>query len=469
MMIALRLQLIVYLCALLILGISSFLYKAYDYQEFIYNQLNQVMEIQLNIDNLRSQLWLYQEYSDELSLKVLNNRQANLARQLQIPMGWDEKQQRFINNLNRLNTNTRVLINTQLPTGSALNRSTKLSSNKAVRGNTRFTESEYSEYIAQEDAQAASNNKAFNTKASLLEARYNMITQEMSEDVFTLHHMSIQRAKYIQRNLIYVTGICLLLMTLLVTVFSYLTLKRFRTAIHSLVTGVKMLATGDLNSKIEVNNQDEFSCLAQDFNEMKASLKGMTIKKEELKREVEKQTKILTEQQIKLKFLAEHDELTGIFNRRALIKQIDVAIARAIRSNSQAALLFLDLNNFKAINDTLGHSVGDKVIMTVAKRLHDNLRNTDIVGRLGGDEFVVWLDVIAHRQDVINKINQLQALIGEPIMLDEHQLIIRASFGISLLPTDGNVSDLLLRAADTAMYHAKVHSKTGYYFFEDME
>jgi diguanylate cyclase (GGDEF)-like protein len=465
MMIALRLQLIVYLCALLILGIGTSLYKAYSYQEFVYNQLNQVMEIQLNIDNLRSQLWLYLEYSDELSLKVLNSRQASLARQLQIPMGWDEKQQRLLNNLNRLNTNTRVLINTQRPGETSLNRTTKLSSNKAVRGHTRFSEPEP---IVLEDAQA-SNNKTFNTKASLLEARYNMITQEMSEDVFSLHYMSIQRAKHIKRNLIYVTGVCLLLMTLLVTVFSYLTLRRFRTAIHSLVTGVKMLATGDLNSKIEVNNQDEFSCLAQDFNEMKASLKGMTIKKEELKREVAKQTKILTEQQIKLKFLAEHDELTGIFNRRALIKQIDVAIARAIRSNSQAALLFLDLNNFKAINDTLGHSVGDKVIMTVAKRLHDNLRNTDIVGRLGGDEFVVWLDVIAHRQDVINKINQLQALISEPIIVDEHELIIRASFGISLLPTDGNVSDLLLRAADTAMYHAKVHSKTGYYFFEDME
>jgi diguanylate cyclase (GGDEF)-like protein len=466
MMIALRLQLIVYLCALLILGISTFVYKAFDYQKFIYNQLNQVMEIQLNIDNLRSQLWLYQEYSDELSLKVLNNRQANLARQLQIPMGWDDKQQRLLNNLNRLNTNTRVLINTQLPTDTALNRSTKFSSNKAVRGNARFNEPEF---IVLEDAQAASNNETLNTKASLLEARYNMITQEMSEDVFTLHHMSIQRAKYIQRNLIYVTGVCLLLMTLLVTVFSYLTLRRFRSAIHSLVTGVKVLAKGDLNSKIEVNNQDEFSCLAQDFNAMKASLKGMTIKKDELKREVEKQTQILTEQQIKLKFLAEHDELTGIFNRRALIKQIDIAIARAIRANSQAALLFLDLNNFKTINDTLGHGVGDRVIMAIAKRLHDNLRNTDIVGRLGGDEFVVWLDVIAHRQDVINKINQLQALISEPITVEEHELIVGASFGVSLLPTDGNASGLLLRAADTAMYHAKVNLKTDYYFFEDME
>jgi diguanylate cyclase (GGDEF)-like protein len=466
MMIALRLQLIVYLCALLILGISSFLYKAYDYQEFIYNQLNQVMEIQLNIDNLRSQLWLYQEYSDELSLKVLNNRQANLARQLQISVGWDEKQQRLLNNLNRLNTNTRVLVNTQLPTQTALNRSTKLNSIDAVKGNASFSGSDY---IVLEEAQTASNNTSVNTKASLLEARYNMIIQEMTEDVFTLHHISIQRAKYIQRNLIYVTGICLFFMTLLITVFSYLTLRRFRDAIHSLVTGVKILAKGDLNSKIEVNNQDEFSCLAQDFNEMKASLKGMTIKKEELKREVEKQTLILTEQQIKLKFLAEHDELTGIFNRRALIKQVDTAIARAIRSNSQAALLFLDLNNFKTINDTLGHGIGDKVIMTIAKRLHNNLRNTDIVGRLGGDEFVVWLDVIAHRQDVINKINQLQALISEPITVEEHELIVGASFGVSLLPTDGNASGLLLRAADTAMYHAKVHSKTDYYFFEDLE
>ncbi|MBB1269034.1 diguanylate cyclase domain-containing protein [Shewanella sp. SR44-3] len=466
MMISLRLQLTVYLCALIIFGIGSSLYKAYSYQEFIYNQLDQVMRIQLNIDNLRSQLWIYQEYSDELSLKVLNSRQANLARELQAPMDWDSKQKRLLNNLNRLNTNTRALINTQLPVTAATSTPPLLAASAVNTPPPMLDKSAVAQSMS---GGVTLKKEVLATTASLLQARYNMIIQEMTEDVFTLHHMSIQRAKHIQRNLIYVTGVCLLLLTLLVTIFSYLTLGRFKSAIHSLVTGVKLLAKGDLNSKIEVNNQDEFSCLAQDFNDMKASLKGMTIKKEELKREVEKQTGILTEQKLKLKFLAEHDELTGIFNRRALIKQVDIAIARAIRSHSQAALLFIDLNDFKIINDTLGHAVGDKVIMTIAKRIHNSLRNTDIVGRLGGDEFVIWLDVITQRQDVVNKILQLKALISEPITVEEHQLTVGASFGVSLLPTDGNTSGLLLRAADTAMYHAKEHSKTGYHFFEDME
>jgi diguanylate cyclase (GGDEF)-like protein len=198
-------------------------------------------------------------------------------------------------------------------------------------------------------------------------------------------------------------------------------------------------------------------------------LQGMTIKKEELIREVSNQTKILTEQQVKLKFLAEHDELTGIFNRRALLRQIDIAIARANRSQTHAALLFIDLNGFKSINDTLGHDIGDKVITVIANRLHDSLRNTDIVGRLGGDEFIVWLDIIEDKQFVIQKIEQLSALIMSPIDIGEHKLSVGASIGVSLLFTDGNTSELLIKTADVAMYHAKEHSDKSYYFFSDIE
>lgn len=467
-MISTRLKLTVYLCIWLMLGISVTLYKAYDYQQFIYTQLYQVMKIQLSIDNLRSQLWVYQEYTDDLSLNELNRRQAELARNLSTPMDWDIKQKRLLDNLNRLNTNTRAFINTQLPFSPQQDDAAPYD----VRHVT--TDSESINNSGTTSTNSVPNSlphgaPLYEPTYKLLQAKYSTIIQEMTEDVFSLHQLAIKRAKTIQFNLILVSGIILLLLSLLVTGFSHWTLKRFKDAIKSLTKGVKKLAKGDMHSKVVIKQRDEFTTLAKEFNSMKECLQGMTIKKEELTREVGKQTKILIEQQIKLKFLAEHDELTGIFNRRALLKQIDIAIARANRSQTHAALLFIDLNGFKSINDTLGHDIGDKVITVIANRLHDSLRNTDIVGRLGGDEFIVWLDIIEDKQFVIQKIEQLSALIMSPIDIGEHKLSVGASIGVSLLFTDGNTSELLIKTADVAMYQAKEHSDKSYYFFSDIE
>jgi diguanylate cyclase (GGDEF)-like protein len=473
MMISTRLKLTVYLCLWLMFGISVSLYKAYDYQEFIYTQLYQVMKIQLSVDNLRSQLWVYQEYTDDLSLNELNRRQAELARNLSTPMDWNIKQKRLLGNLNRLNTNTRAFINTQLPFSRQKDDAESNNIKNMIVTN-EATENLASNNVDPTNSAGDSKslphvNILYEPTYKLLQAKYSMIIQEMTEDVFSLHQMTIKRAKTIQFNLILVSGIILLLLSLLVTGFSHWTLKRFKGAIKSLTSGVKKLAKGDMHSKVVIKQRDEFTALAKEFNSMKECLQGMTIKKEELTREVGKQTKILTEQQVKLKFLAEHDELTGIFNRRALLKQIDIAIARANRSQTHAALLFIDLNGFKMINDTLGHDVGDQVITVIAKRLHDSLRNTDIVGRLGGDEFIVWLDVIEDKQFVIQKIKQLSALVMSPIDLAGHKLTVGASIGVSLLFTDGNTSELLIKTADVAMYQAKEHSETNYYFFSDIQ
>jgi diguanylate cyclase (GGDEF)-like protein len=470
MMISTRLKLTVYLCIWLMLGICVSFYKAYDYQQFIYTQLYQVMKIQLSVDNLRSQLWVYQEYTDDLSLNELNRRQAELARNLSTPMDWNIKQKRLLDNLNRLNTNTRAFINTQLPFSPQQDDAAP--NNIVLKDeSTENQQSNNADLISSTRDSKSLPHEAllYEPTYKLLQAKYSTIIQEMTEDVFSLHQMTIKRAKTIQFNLILVSGVILLLLALLVTGFSHWTLKRFKEAIKSLTGGVKKLAEGDMHSKIVIKQRDEFANLAKEFNSMKECLQGITIKKEELIREVSNQTKILTEQQVKLKFLAEHDELTGIFNRRALLRQIDIAIARANRSQTHAALLFIDLNGFKSINDTLGHDIGDKVITVIANRLHDSLRNTDIVGRLGGDEFIVWLDIIEDKQFVIQKIEQLSALIMSPIDIGEHKLSVGASIGVSLLFTDGNTSELLIKTADVAMYHAKEHSDKSYYFFSDIE
>jgi diguanylate cyclase (GGDEF)-like protein len=236
----------------------------------------------------------------------------------------------------------------------------------------------------------------------------------------------------------------------------------------TLILGMKNLAAGNLHSRINYQNIDEFSDMAQNFNHMTESLECITIKKEALKEEVARQTHKLTEQQIKLTYLAEHDELTSIYNRRAFIKQIDLAIARDSRSQQQAALLFIDLDRFKIINDTMGHQTGDEVLIHIAKRLMANLRSSDFAGRLGGDEFVVWLDFIDNSDDIITKTQQILAVLKQPIKIAEETVNVGASIGISQFPAHGNNSLTLITAADSAMYIAKHDPQKEYCFFEDI-
>ena len=431
MMLSKRLKLTAILCSLLTLIVGLSLIQVHQYQKKIYHQLNYSMKLQISIDSLRSQLWLYQEYTDDQGLSELNHRQAVLAQNLSQKINWDTQQKLIIANLNRLNTNIRTLINTQ---NNFHNKQVNISSTL--------------------------------TAERLFKAKYSMIIEEMTEEMFHLHQLSIKQASQTQQSLLLMIGVILLLLAILVTTWSFMTLIRFKKGLSSLNKGMEALAAGDLTSLINVQDTDELSALADKFNKMKYSLAQITIKKEQLKREVNNQTRKLVEQQDKLIFLAEHDDLTGIYNRRAFIKKIDTAIARDLRADNQAALLFIDLNKFKQINDTLGHYVGDEVIVTVANRLISKLRATDIVGRLGGDEFIVWLDIITDQTHIENKIQQLLNTIKYPIIIGEHTLQVGASIGISMLPKNGLNSRELISAADTAMYQAKADHNIEFCFYQ---
>ncbi|GGB46624.1 diguanylate cyclase [Shewanella inventionis] len=430
MMLSKRLKLTAILCSMLTLIVGLSLIQVHNYQQQIYRQLNFSMKLQLSIDSLRSQLWLYQEYTDKQGLQELNNRQAELAAELSHDIDWDLQQKIIIQNLNRLNTNVRALINAQNNNHNAhVDESVKL------------------------------------TAERLFKAKYSMVIEEMTEEMFNLHQLSIKQAKIKQQSLLWLVGAILLLLAGLITVWSFMTLARFRSGLHSLNQGMEALASGDLTSRIVFSDDDELSALASNFNNMKYSLTQITVKKDSLKQEVDRQTRKLIEQQDRLVFLAEHDELTGIYNRRAFIKKIDNAIARDLRSDDQAALLFIDLNKFKQINDTLGHSVGDEVIVTLAQRLVNNLRVTDIVGRLGGDEFVVWLDLLAEPVNIDQKLTLLLNIIKQPIDIGPHTLQVGASIGISVFPKHGISSRELISAADTAMYQAKADNSIEYCYF----
>ncbi len=169
----------------------------------------------------------------------------------------------------------------------------------------------------------------------------------------------------------------------------------------------------------------------------------------------------------KMTYLAQHDFLTNLPNRVLLNDRIEQAIASAHRYGTQVALLFLDLDNFKHINDSLGHASGDKLLQSVSKRLKACVRNTDTVSRQGGDEFIILLDdrqTGKHAEVTAEKILEQLTM---PHMVGKCQLYITTSIGISVYPHDGLDAETLLKSADTAMYHAKEKGRNNYQFFKN--
>ena len=161
----------------------------------------------------------------------------------------------------------------------------------------------------------------------------------------------------------------------------------------------------------------------------------------------------ITEQRITA--LAYFDELTHLPNRRLFNDRLQVALATARRDNHKLAVLFIDLDRFKQINDSLGHSIGDMLLVAVASRLQKNLKEGDTVARLGGDEFTVLLTEIREADMVVNIANRLLKALRDPYLIEGHELVVTPSIGIAVSPMDGNDSELLMKHADIAMYRAK--------------
>jgi diguanylate cyclase len=167
---------------------------------------------------------------------------------------------------------------------------------------------------------------------------------------------------------------------------------------------------------------------------------------------------------------AERDFLTGLPNRALLTDRLQQAIALADRHDMKVALMFLDLDHFKQINDSLGHSIGDGLLQSVAQRLRGTVRKSDTVSRQGGDEFVVLLTEVGAAQDAPITAEKLIQAMAEPHLIGGHRLHITLSIGISLYPDDGKDVEAVLKNADTAMYHAKGSGRNTYRrFTPDMQ
>ncbi|MGY4317941.1 diguanylate cyclase (GGDEF)-like protein/PAS domain S-box-containing protein [Bradyrhizobium sp. JR3.5] len=168
----------------------------------------------------------------------------------------------------------------------------------------------------------------------------------------------------------------------------------------------------------------------------------------------------------RLAFMAQHDSLTGLPNRNLLRQQMEDMLQHTRRSTDKVAVLMLGLDNFKAVNDTLGHGIGDKLLRGVAKRLRSTLREEDALARLNSDEFTIVQGGVMRPEDAVLLARRILDAIGEPYLLDGHSVVVGASIGIAMSPGDGEDSEKLLKSADMALSRAKSEFRGTFSFFE---
>jgi diguanylate cyclase len=233
-----------------------------------------------------------------------------------------------------------------------------------------------------------------------------------------------------------VLGLCLLCVLL-----AALMARAVTRPINAMSAAVQRFATTHLSEGLPTGRGDEIGVLARAFQEMQG--------------QISQQMAELQRRQEELAHQARHDPLTGLPNRALFADRFEQVLASARRNQGRFALMFIDLDRLKAINDNLGHGVGDQLLKAVATRIQGALRESDTVARVGGDEFVALLPQIQHNDDVLGVAEKIRQAIAEPVAIDQHTLTVSASIGIAMYPNDGEDLIALTKCADSAMYRAK--------------
>jgi len=190
-------------------------------------------------------------------------------------------------------------------------------------------------------------------------------------------------------------------------------------------------------------------------------------KLKKIQTDLQSSLKILEDQRIQLDYQANHDALTGLPNRVLFMDRLTQSVISAKKNSKYVAVLFVDLDNFKEINDSLGHHVGDKVLVSISQKILTKMRTSDTLCRLGGDEFSVILNDIESIDDIPDIILTLMQSVKEPLLLNGTNLYISMSIGVSVYPNDGDSANELLKNADAAMYKAKDDGKDNYCFYDE--
>jgi diguanylate cyclase (GGDEF)-like protein len=232
---------------------------------------------------------------------------------------------------------------------------------------------------------------------------------------------------------------------------------------------------------LKINNRKLIANLNDEINAREKVQLELENNKRELEKKVQERTRDLVDinenlervidkkeqAEQTLQYLAYNDELTGLPNRNTLVDRIGQSIKKSSRESHQMAILFLDLDRFKNVNDSLGHAIGDELLQEVATRLYSTLRNNDTISRNGGDEFVVVMEELSDSNEVIHVAKKIISSLTETFAIQSHKIHLGVSVGISIYPTDGDSPLILLRNADTAMYRAKKSGGNQLQFYDE--
>lgn len=218
-----------------------------------------------------------------------------------------------------------------------------------------------------------------------------------------------------------------------------------------ILQAVGRVSTGRDLGELPLNRKDELGDLARGVAHMHTQIRDQMV--------------VLDEHRRSLDHLSRHDTLTGLPNRRMFFDVLQQAIARAGQAGTQLAVMFVDLDNFKDVNDSHGHATGDRVLQVVAARLQHCVRAVDTLARLGGDEFIVLIESLDTQEPVTAIAHKLIAQFKTPITAGAREILIGLSIGISILPEDGTDAETLVARADEAMYAAKMAGRNGYRFY----
>jgi diguanylate cyclase (GGDEF)-like protein len=222
--------------------------------------------------------------------------------------------------------------------------------------------------------------------------------------------------------------------------------------VRRLTARTRQLAAGDLTARVPRGGANEIDELAKAFNHLAAQLdaaeKSVKTYQAQLERRVEERT-------TQLRHLAEHDPLTNLPNRRQLFAKLDELIESADPAHARLAVLFLDLDNFKTVNDSLGHEFGDRVLTEIGERLRQISGETGFIARIGGDEFTLVFPFSGATDEIEAKTSKLVGSFRQPLTIDQREIAIGVSCGAAVFPDHGRNATALLRAADTALFHAK--------------
>ncbi len=319
------------------------------------------------------------------------------------------------------------------------------------QGRRRFLQDEFPDVQLLRDTQTESLiGRSDGKDTSLVAAFVRLATNAGNRESFVVLGLAqpeeyvLKESSRLGERIIQVVIFASLLAVLIATIAS----RALTSSLKRINLAVQQFARERKSAPLPVQRQDELGQLARSFVQMQ----------EEIVEHLEE----LSRSRNALEHLARHDPLTGLPNRRVFFERLEHALAAARRSAKPLAVLFVDLDHFKQLNDSLGHSIGDRVLQAVANLLRSATRESDTVARLGGDEFVILIEQLDDPGRGVAVLHKLHERFQLPMLLDGHEVKVQASMGVSLFPRDGDDIESLVQQADRAMYVAKNAGRNTY-------